>query len=576
MRNAPELRFDVGRNGPRCTGRDDLSRAVVRDLDDALGEREAVPAGFCDVGRPRQERRNREAFGCHGFEIKDALGDGGEPVGELRHEDGREGARRDDDLVGVETPPVERLEVRLAAISWNRRDACRLRDEHTGFARLVEVGPDDVAALRPTALEADVAVWVSAIGPSGIGLPRLFASSRSTARPRREEIEALFLERAFGHRFARKKEDAGFVEKVATDARIQLTPAAERLEHEGGVKLVAPVVGANELREIGRRSKGMRHGPAIEDDDRSATLAELDRRRRTEDAAPDDDDVRARRSAHGARVHEIPIFSKRIGGGTERAWRMARTIIIGDVHGCRDELEDLLAYLGYTRSDEVFFVGDLVVRGPDPRGTLALVRALHGRAVRGNHEDRLLRWHFGMRGRGNHDADKPKKHRRNGDKSKGVVPKLGPTTRATADKLRDEDWSLLASLPLWIDIPEPGIRIVHAGVLPDVPIDEQEPRTLLHLRTLARVAPGWPLEASEERGRRSWAHFYTGPEHVVFGHNAQPEPEIASYATGIDTGAVYGGRLSALVLRDGEEVPPPAERNSVIVSVPARRAYFTR
>lgn len=259
---------------------------------------------------------------------------------------------------------------------------------------------------------------------------------------------------------------------------------------------------------------------------------------------------------------------------------MARTIIIGDVHGCRDELEDLLEYVGYTRSDEVFFVGDLVVRGPDPRGTLALVRALDARAVRGNHEDRLLRWHFGTRGGGESRGGKKKK-KQGGSRDKDAKgaaspPKLGPTTRATAEKLRDDDWELLASLPLWIDLPERDIRIVHAGVMPDVPMDEQEPRTLLHLRTLARAAPGWPLEASEERGQRSWAHFYTGPEHVVFGHNARPEPEIASYATGIDTGAVYGGRLSALVLREGEEVPPPAERRSVIVSVPARRAHFTR
>jgi len=258
---------------------------------------------------------------------------------------------------------------------------------------------------------------------------------------------------------------------------------------------------------------------------------------------------------------------------------MGRTIIIGDVHGCRAELEALLDYVGLTRSDEVILVGDLVVRGPDPHGTLQVVRQIGARAVRGNHEDRLLRWHHA--GRPDHRKAKRTKKRTelregaNNNPAPGT-PKLGPVTRTTAEKLRDDDWELLVGLPLWIDLPDKDIRVVHAGVVPGLPIEDQDPRSLMYLRSLARAAPGWPLEASEDRGSRSWAHFYTGPEHVVFGHNAKPEPEIASYATGIDTGAVYGGRLSALVLRDGEEIPPPRERRSVIVSVPSRRAYYTR
>jgi hypothetical protein len=233
---------------------------------------------------------------------------------------------------------------------------------------------------------------------------------------------------------------------------------------------------------------------------------------------------------------------------------MGRTIIIGDVHGCRRELEDLLSYIGYNRGDRLVFVGDLVVRGPDPRGTLELIRKLRAESVRGNHEDRLLRWRRG---------------------SKKAPVKIGPVTKATATQLKEKDWEYLEDLPLWIDIAEHGIRVVHAGVVPGLPIEEQDPRAVMYLRTLTRAAPGWPLEASEDRGR-SWAHSHPGPEHIVFGHNAQPEPEIAVHATGIDTGAVYGGRLSAMVLRPGEEIPPPSDRRSIIVSVPSRRAYVTR
>jgi hypothetical protein len=230
---------------------------------------------------------------------------------------------------------------------------------------------------------------------------------------------------------------------------------------------------------------------------------------------------------------------------------MGRTIIIGDLHGCRAELEDLLAYVGHTRDDRVVCVGDLVVRGPDPRGTLAVLRGISAEAVLGNHEDRLLRW------RAAEDTAAP--------------IRLGQTTRRTALALKTRDFDMMSTFPLWIDLPEHGVRVVHAGLVPGVPIESQERRTLLFIRTLGERRE--PLEA---RGTRSWAHSYEGPEHVVFGHNAMPEPEIAEHATGIDTGAVYGGRLTAMVLRAGETVPPKAERRSVLVSVPARKAYYLR
>lgn len=268
---------------------------------------------------------------------------------------------------------------------------------------------------------------------------------------------------------------------------------------------------------------------------------------------------------------------------------MGRSIIVGDVHGCCDELEDLLAYVGFSRSDRLYFVGDLIVRGPKPRGTLALVRKLGGRAVRGNHEDRLLRWRRTeaideerrraakklpkklakqvakqvARLAGDHDPRARASHGKS----------IGPLTRKTADALRKKDWELIESFPLWIDLEEHDLRVVHAGLIPGIAIDHQDPRVLMNVRSLTRAGPGWPVEASEERGQRSWAQSYEGPEHVVFGHNAKPTPEIAPFATGIDTGAVYGGRLTAMVLREGEKVPPIEHRASVLVSVPSRRAY---
>jgi hypothetical protein len=230
---------------------------------------------------------------------------------------------------------------------------------------------------------------------------------------------------------------------------------------------------------------------------------------------------------------------------------MGRTILVGDVHGCARELEDLLAYVGWTTRDRLVLVGDLVVRGPKPHGVIELCRALGAQAVRGNHEDRLLRWR----------------------RSRGTPAELrvSSLTRRTAEALKPRDWEYIESLPLWLDLPDHNVRVVHAGLVPGRPIEEQDARSLLYIRAL-----GPRGEAVEARGQRSWAHLYEGPEHVVFGHNAKEEPEIAEHATGLDTGVVYGGRLTAMVLRAGERPPIAAERRSVLVSIPARKAYYRR
>jgi Calcineurin-like phosphoesterase len=222
---------------------------------------------------------------------------------------------------------------------------------------------------------------------------------------------------------------------------------------------------------------------------------------------------------------------------------MSRTVVVGDVHGCRAELEALLGRVGLVSGDHLVMVGDLVVRGPDPAGTLDLLASVGARSVRGNHEDRLLRCRAGEAA-------------------------AGDAQRATMAVLADRHWAFLASLPLWLDLPEHDLRVVHAGVVPGVPIERQARRALMYMRGLDRAG-----EPVEKRGPEVWGARYHGPPHVVFGHNAQAEPQIHPAATGLDTSAVYGGRLTAMVLAAGARPPPPAERGDVLVSVPAARAY---
>jgi len=226
---------------------------------------------------------------------------------------------------------------------------------------------------------------------------------------------------------------------------------------------------------------------------------------------------------------------------------MARTIVIGDVHGCAAELDKLLAKLAPSGDDTVTFVGDLVARGPDSRKVLRMVRKLGARVVRGNHEERLLGGHAARR------AGAP-------------PPKLGKTHQALLEELDDEDWAMLEALPLSIDLPD-GLRIVHAGVVPGVSFEAQDPYLLTHLRSIAD--DGTP----SVKWGTPWGARYTGPPHVVFGHNARKHPQLHPDATGLDTGCVYGGALTALVLARGAPMPPPATRRDVLVSVTAKKAY---
>src|ERR1700735_3751278 len=210
---------------------------------------------------------------------------------------------------------------------------------------------------------------------------------------------------------------------------------------------------------------------------------------------------------------------------------MGRTVIIGDVHGCRRELVELLDRVAFTTGDRLVSVGDLVARGPDSLGVLDVIRRTGAIVVRGNHEQKLVSW------------KEAKMARLRGENAREV--KLGAIHADLVEELRPIDWSLLETSLLWLDLPEHGVRVVHAGVQPGVPIDRVKPSTLMRIRTVG--ANGRP----SRDGGGLWGARYVGPPHIVFGHNAAPGLQLHRWATGLDTGCVYGGRLTALVLADG-------------------------
>jgi len=225
---------------------------------------------------------------------------------------------------------------------------------------------------------------------------------------------------------------------------------------------------------------------------------------------------------------------------------MPRTIIVGDIHGCSVELEALLERVHFDFGDLLISVGDVIAKGPDSRGALDILRRTGAILVRGNHEARLLAWRHNPQ---------------------SIT--LGRTHREVVEKLRDEDWAILEASVLVFDLPAHEARVVHAGVLPNVPIEKQTPENLVTIRSVD--ANG---NASEKATGPLWGAVYKGPPHIVFGHNAVTGLQLHPWATGLDTGCVYGGRLAAIVLKNGEKIPKRAsEREPMLVFEPARRVY---
>jgi hypothetical protein len=227
---------------------------------------------------------------------------------------------------------------------------------------------------------------------------------------------------------------------------------------------------------------------------------------------------------------------------------MRRTIVIGDVHGCRAELDALLDRVALTTDDDLVFVGDLVAKGPDSRGVLAIARQAKARIALGNHEQKLLA-------------------AREAARDQRPLPKLDATHERLLAELDESEWAELAALPLSIELPAHDVRVVHAGVVPGIPFERQDPWLVTHMRSISDAG-----EPSAKWGPL-WGTKYEGPPHIVFGHNARKEPQLHAHATGLDTACVYGGELTALILPEGEKLPKPQERRELMVTERARRAY---
>jgi len=205
---------------------------------------------------------------------------------------------------------------------------------------------------------------------------------------------------------------------------------------------------------------------------------------------------------------------------------MSRTLIIGDIHGCFDELSALLEVFKPEHEDRVVAVGDLTVKGPKSRDVLELFMAdARFSSVIGNHDFALV------------------KHYRHGHKLKASQAKVFDQLRTNDDRYL----KFLESLPFLLQVGESVV--VHAGLRPGVELASQSKDDLIELRTLG--------EDRTDRSGTPWYQEYVGPM-AVFGHWPSSEPRRGQFALGIDSGCVYGYELTGYIPEYGEFLKVPA------------------
>lgn len=192
------------------------------------------------------------------------------------------------------------------------------------------------------------------------------------------------------------------------------------------------------------------------------------------------------------------------------------TLFVGDVHGCSEELRELLDQVGPHR---VVLLGDLFTKGPDPLGVWRLIEEIAPECVLGNHDASVLSRWGEWAGRGLPEAAR--------------------------------DW--LLDLPMWIT--GPGWIAVHAGLHPVLGIAGTS-------RSQAMVLRRWPDDQSTKSP--FWWELYQGSSKVIYGHDAaRGLVDRRPRTLGLDTGCVYGGRLTGYLLESDR-----------VVSVPARKVWW--
>lgn len=198
--------------------------------------------------------------------------------------------------------------------------------------------------------------------------------------------------------------------------------------------------------------------------------------------------------------------------------------------------------LDIASGDREICVGDIIAKGPKSLAVLHFCKENDVTVIRGNHEDKIVRYH-------RHEMERLRTGKRN-------PMKLEDEVLALYASMSDEDIAYLESLPLFVHMGK--LTVVHAGILPATrleSLDKKGAAQIMRVRYLNSEGNFVHLDASDPARHFWWSDLYDGRYgYVVYGHQPFWRPRVDRWSFGIDTGAVYGNRLTAIVF-DHEDEP---------------------
>ncbi len=229
--------------------------------------------------------------------------------------------------------------------------------------------------------------------------------------------------------------------------------------------------------------------------------------------------------------------------------------IIGDVHGCAEELEHLLETLGWNKDSDgcygyfgdnrmIIFVGDLVDRGPDSPKVLQIAMDLLEKKrafwVLGNHDDKLRRWLKGNKVKLSHGIQE-------------TIEQFESYPKEFHQKV----FKTLSSLPSYLILDDDQLIVAHAGL---------KEKFHFHMTEKAHKFAlfGQPTGRFDDHGypiRYAWEQDYHGKPTIIFGHVAIDAVKSINNCIDIDTGCVFGGKLTAYRWPEGALVEVQSNTN---------------
>lgn len=234
--------------------------------------------------------------------------------------------------------------------------------------------------------------------------------------------------------------------------------------------------------------------------------------------------------------------------------------VIGDIHGCFDELQELLGKLGYNQKNNKLihterripvFLGDLTDRGPSSIKVIDFVYDLvvnqkAAKYVPGNHCNKLYRFFLGNNVQLKHGIET-------------TVAEYAQLPKTKQSRIRNQFMSLYEQAPLYLELPDVQAIVAHAGIKESfIGRYDKEVKTF--------VLYGDITGQTDETGRpirKDWAKQYSGSRWIVYGHTPVFEPRKINKTINIDTGCVFGNQLTAFRL--------PEE---VTLSVPSKQLFI--